>query len=91
MLGWAKFCPPNFANSAECRTRFYCSDSSLYLLILTLYLNILRGLPDAADHSILGRKMHHWWQEFSCSLGYFSALAENIANITPFIADGIEN
>jgi hypothetical protein len=80
----------SFINSAEFSAAYYSSNPSVHTLISRMYVNVLNRLPD--DNGLA------FWQEKRTTggwttadvLGYFSTSAENVTNVTPLIANGIQ-
>jgi hypothetical protein len=80
----------NFVNSTEFKAAFGGSNPTVNTLVLKLYVNVLNRLPD--DNGLA------FWQEKRTTggwstadvLGYFATSAENVTNVTPLIANGIQ-
>jgi uncharacterized lipoprotein YajG len=78
----------NFVTSAEFKTAFGGSNPSVNTLVTKLYNNVLNRTPDAGGLAFWQDKLNAGWSTADV-LGYFSASGENVANVTPLIANGI--
>ena len=79
----------NFVNSAEFKTAFGGSNPSVNTLVTKLYNNVLNRAPDAGGLAFWQEKLTTGWSTADV-LGYFSTSAENVTNVTPLIANGIQ-
>ena len=79
----------NFVNSAEFKTAFGGSNPTVNTLVTKLYNNVLNRAPDAGGLAFWQEKLTTGWSTADV-LGYFSTSAENVTNVTPLIASGIQ-
>ncbi len=79
----------NFVNSAEFKTAFGGSNPTVNTLVTKLYNNVLNRAPDAGGLAFWQEKLTTGWSTADV-LGYFSTSAENVTNVTPLIANGIQ-
>ena len=79
----------NFVGSAEFKTAFGGSNPTVNTLVTKLYNNVLNRTPDAGGLAFWQEKLTTGWSTADV-LGYFSTSAENVTNVTPFIANGIQ-
>ncbi len=79
----------NFVNSAEFKTAFGGSNPSVNTLVTKLYNNVLARAPDAGGLTFWQEKLTTGWSTADV-LGYFSTSGENVTNVTPLIANGIQ-
>jgi hypothetical protein len=79
----------NFVNSAEFKTAFGGSNPTVNTLVTKLYNNVLARAPDAGGLAFWQEKLTTGWSTADV-LGYFSTSAENVTNVTPLIANGIQ-
>jgi hypothetical protein len=79
----------NFVGSAEFKTAFGGSNPSVNTLVTKLYNNVLARAPDAGGLAFWQEKLTTGWSTADV-LGYFSTSAENVTNVTPLIANGIQ-
>lgn len=79
----------NFVNSAEFKAAFGGSNPTVEVLVTKLYNNVLNRAPDAAGLTFWQDKLGTGWSTADV-LGYFSTSNENVANVTPLIANGIQ-
>jgi hypothetical protein len=79
----------NFVNSAEFKTAFGGSNPTVNTLVTKLYNNVLNRTPDAGGLAFWQEKLTTGWSTADV-LGYFSTSAENVTNVTPLIANGIQ-
>jgi hypothetical protein len=79
----------NFVNSAEFKTAFGGSNPSVNTLVTKLYNNVLNRTPDAGGLAFWQDKLSTGGWTTADVLGYFSTSAENVTNVTPLIANGI--
>jgi|GEM_PF-693078 len=79
----------NFVNSAEFKTAFGGSNPTVETLVTKLYNNVLARAPDAGGLAFWQDKLNTGWSTADV-LGYFATSNENIVNVTPLIANGIQ-
>ena len=79
----------NFVNSAEFKTAFGGSNPTVDVLVTKLYNNVLARAPDAGGLAFWQDKLNTGWTTADV-LGYFATSNENILNVTPLIANGIQ-
>jgi serralysin len=79
----------SFVNSAEFKTAFGGSNPSVNTLVTKLYNNVLNRTPDAGGLAFWQDKLNTGWSTADV-LGYFSTSGENVTNVTPLIANGIQ-
>jgi len=79
----------NFVTSTEFQTAFGGSNPSVNTLVTKLYNNVLNRTPDAGGLAFWQDKLNSGWSTADV-LGYFSTSAENVINVTPLIANGIQ-
>ncbi len=79
----------NFVNSAEFKTAFGGSNPTVDVLVTKLYNNVLSRAPDAGGLAFWQEKLNTGWSTADV-LGYFATSNENILNVTPLIANGIQ-
>ena len=79
----------NFVNSAEFKDAFGGSSPTVNTLVTKLYNNALSRTPDAGGLAFWQEKLTTGWSTADV-LGYFSTSAENVTNVTPLIANGIQ-
>jgi hypothetical protein len=79
----------NFVNSAEFKAAFGGSNPTVNTLVTKLYNNVLNRAPDAAGLAFWQDKLNTGWTTADV-LGYFATSNENIVNVTPLIANGIQ-
>jgi hypothetical protein len=79
----------NFVTGSEFQTAFGGSNPSVNTLVTKLYNNVLNRTPDAGGLAFWQEKLTTGWSTADV-LGYFSTSAENVTNVTPLIANGIQ-
>jgi hypothetical protein len=79
----------NFVTSAEFQTAFGGSNPSVNTLVTKLYNNVLSRTPDAGGLAFWQDKLNTGWSTADV-LGFFSTSGENVTNVTPLIANGIQ-
>jgi hypothetical protein len=79
----------NFVNSTEFKTAFGGNNPTVNTLVTKLYNNVLNRTPDAGGLAFWQEKLNTGWSTADV-LGYFSSSAENVTNVTPLIANGIQ-
>jgi serralysin len=79
----------NFVNSAEFKDAFGGSNPTVNTLVTKLYNNVLNRAPDAGGLAFWQEKLTTGWSTADV-LGYFSTSGENVTNVTPLIANGIQ-
>ena len=79
----------NFVNSAEFKAAFGGSNPTAEVLITKLYNNVLNRAPDTGGFDYWQNKLSTGWSTADV-LGFFSTSSENVANVTPLIANGIQ-
>jgi hypothetical protein len=80
----------NFVNSAEFKTAYGGSNPSVDTLVTKLYKNVHNRAPDSGGFTFWQEKLTTGGWSTADVLGYFSTSTENVANVTPLIANGIE-
>jgi hypothetical protein len=80
----------NFVISAEFKTAFGGSNPAVNTLVTKLYNNVLNRTPDAGGLAFWQDKLSNGGWTTADVLGYFSTSAENVTNVTPLIANGIQ-
>jgi hypothetical protein len=79
----------NFVNSTEFQTAFGGSNPTVNTLVTKLYNNVLNRTPDTGGLAFWQEKLTTGWSTADV-LGYFSTSGENVTNVTPLIANGIQ-
>jgi hypothetical protein len=79
----------NFVNSAEFKTAFGGNSPTVNILVTKLYNNVLARTPDAGGLAFWQDKLNTGWSTADV-LGFFSTSSENVTNVTPLIANGIQ-
>jgi len=79
----------NFVNSAEFKTAFGGANPTVNTLVTKLYNNVLNRAPDAGGLAFWQEKLTTGWSTADV-LGFFSTSGENVTNVTPLIANGIQ-
>jgi hypothetical protein len=59
------------------------------ILVTKLYNNVLARTPDAGGLAFWQDKLNTGWSTADV-LGFFSTSSENVTNVTPLIANGIQ-
>jgi hypothetical protein len=80
----------NFVNSAEFKTAFGGANPSVNTLVTKLYNNVLNRSPDAGGLAFWQNKLNNEGWTTADVLGFFSTSGENVTNVTPLIANGIQ-
>jgi hypothetical protein len=80
----------NFVNSIEFKDAFGGPDPTVNTLVTKLYNNVLSREPDIGGLTFWQEKLSSGVWTTASVLGYFSTSVENVANVTPLIADGIK-
>jgi hypothetical protein len=80
----------NFVNSQEFKTAFGGSNPTVNTLVTKLYNNVLNRTPDAGGLAFWQDKLSNGGWTVANVLGYFATSAENVTNVTPLIASGIQ-
>jgi hypothetical protein len=80
----------NFVTSFEFQTAFGGSSPSVNTLVTKLYNNVLNRTPDAGGLAFWQNKLSNEGWSTADVLGYFSTSGENVTNVTPLIANGIQ-
>jgi hypothetical protein len=80
----------NFVNSAEFKTAFGGSNPTVNTLVTKLYNNVLNRAPDAGGLAFWQNKLSNEGWTTADVLGFFSTSGENVTNVTPLIANGIQ-
>ncbi len=80
----------NFVTSAEFQTAFGGSSPSVNTLVTKLYNNVLARTPDAGGLAFWQNKLSNEGWTTADVLGFFSTSGENVTNVTPLIANGIQ-
>jgi hypothetical protein len=80
----------NFVNSAEFKTAFGGANPSVNTLVTKLYNNVLNRTPDAGGLAFWQNKLSNEGWTTADVLGFFSTSGENVTNVTPLIANGIQ-
>jgi hypothetical protein len=79
----------NFVNSTEFKTAFGGSNPTVNTLVTKLYNNVLTRNPDSVGLAFWQEKLTNGGWTTANVLGYFATSDENVANVTPLIANGI--
>jgi serralysin len=79
----------SFVNSTEFKTAFGGSNPSVNTLVTKLYNNVLNRTPDSGGLAFWQDKLNTGWSTADV-LGFFSTSGENVTNVTPLIANGIQ-
>jgi hypothetical protein len=79
----------HFVHSKEFKDAFGGPNPTVNTLVTKLYNNVLDRTPDAAGLTFWQEKLTTGWSTADV-LGYFSTSAENVTNVTPLIANGIQ-
>jgi hypothetical protein len=79
----------NFVTSAEFKTAFGGANPTVNTLVTKLYNNVLARTPDAGGLAFWQNKLNTGWTTADV-LGFFSTSGENVTNVTPLIANGIQ-
>ena len=79
----------NFVNSTEFKTAFGGSNPTVNTLVTKLYNNVLTRNPDSVGLAFWQEKLTTGGWTTANVLGYFATSDENVANVTPLIANGI--
>jgi hypothetical protein len=80
----------NFVNSAEFKTAFGGANPTVNTLVTKLYNNVLNRTPDAGGLAFWQNKLSNEGWTTADVLGFFSTSGENVTNVTPLIANGIQ-
>lgn len=80
----------NFVNSTEFQTAFGGSNPSVDTLVSKLYSNVLNRTPDAGGLAFWQEKLSTGGWTTADVLGYFSTSNENVVNVAPLVANGIQ-
>jgi hypothetical protein len=80
----------NFVNSTEFKTAFGGANPSVNTLVTKLYNNVLNRTPDAGGLAFWQNKLSNEGWTTADVLGFFSTSGENVTNVTPLIANGIQ-
>jgi hypothetical protein len=80
----------NFVNSAEFQVAFGGSNPTVNTLVTKLYNNVLTRTPDAGGLAFWQDKLSNAGWTTADVLGYFATSNENVINVTPLIANGIQ-
>jgi hypothetical protein len=80
----------NFVTSSEFQTAFGGSSPSVNTLVTKLYNNVLARTPDAGGLAFWQNKLSNEGWTTADVLGFFSTSGENVTNVTPLIANGIQ-
>lgn len=80
----------SFVNSTEFKDAFGGSNPTVNTLATKLYNNVLNRTPDAAGLAFWQDKLSNGGWSTADVLGYFATSGENVTNVTPLIANGIE-
>jgi hypothetical protein len=80
----------NFVTSFEFQTAFGGSNPSVNTLVTKLYNNVLNRTPDAGGLAFWQNKLSNEGWTTADVLGFFSTSGENVTNVTPLIANGIQ-
>jgi hypothetical protein len=79
----------NFVNSAEFKDAYGGSNPAVNTLVTKLYNNVLNRAPEEGGFIFWQGKLTTGGWTVANVLGYFATSAENVANVTPLIANGI--
>jgi hypothetical protein len=80
----------NFVNSIEFKIAFGGSNPTVNTLVTKLYNNVLNRTPDAGGLAFWQDKLSNGGWTTADVLGYFAVSNENVTNVTPLIANGIQ-
>jgi len=80
----------NFVNSSEFKAAFGGSNPTVNTLVTKLYNNVLNRTPDAGGLAFWQNKLSNEGWTTADVLGFFSTSGENVTNVTPLIANGIQ-
>jgi hypothetical protein len=80
----------SFVNSSEFQTAFGGSSPSVNTLVTKLYGNVLNRTADAGGLAFWQEKLSTGGWTTADILGYFSTSGENVTNVAPLIANGIQ-
>jgi hypothetical protein len=80
----------NFVNSTEFKTAFGGNNPTVNTLVTKLYNNVLNRTPDAGGLAFWQNKLSNEGWTTADVLGFFSTSGENVTNVTPLIANGIQ-
>jgi hypothetical protein len=80
----------NFVNSAEFKAAFGGANPTVNTLVTKLYSNVLNRTPDAGGLAFWQNKLSNEGWTTADVLGFFSTSGENVTNVTPLIANGIQ-
>ena len=80
----------NFVNSAEFKAAFGGANPTVNTLVTKLYNNVLNRTPDAGGLAFWQNKLSNEGWTTADVLGFFSTSGENVTNVTPLIANGIQ-
>jgi hypothetical protein len=80
----------SFVNSAEFKTAFGGANPTVNTLVTKLYNNVLNRTPDAGGLAFWQGKLSNEGWTTADVLGFFSTSGENVTNVTPLIANGIQ-
>jgi hypothetical protein len=80
----------NFVNSSEFKAAFGGSNPTVNTLVTKLYNNVLNRTPDAGGLAFWQNKLSNEGWTIADVLGFFSTSGENVTNVTPLIANGIQ-
>ena len=74
----------------EFQTAFGGSNPSVDTLVSKLYSNVLNRTPDAGGLAFWQEKLSTGGWTTADVLGYFSTSNENVVNVAPLVANGIQ-
>jgi len=80
----------SFVNSTEFKDAFGGANPTVNTLATKLYNNVLNRTPDAAGLAFWQDKLSKEGWSTADVLGYFATSGENVTNVTPLIANGIQ-
>jgi hypothetical protein len=80
----------NFVNSQEFKDAYGGSNPSVNTLVTKLYNNVLTRSPDGGGLAFWQNKLTNDGWTVANVLGYFATSPENVTNVTPMIAQGIQ-
>jgi hypothetical protein len=80
----------SFVNSTEFKDAFGGSNPTVNTLATKLYNNVLNRTPDAAGLAFWQDKLSKEGWSTAAGLGFFATSGENVTNVTPLIANGIQ-
>jgi hypothetical protein len=80
----------NFVNSTEFKTAFGGNNPTVSTLVTKLYNNVLNRTPDSGGLAFWQNKLSNEGWTTADVLGFFSTSGENVTNVTPLIANGIQ-